>query len=82
MKRLRRFVLLGFVLMICSVCLAGCMRLESTFRINKNGTVDIFSVMYNEANELLIDPVKAAVIGYGEGTVSKKMDEETTIFTF
>ena len=48
----------------------------------KNGTVDIFSVMYNEANELLIDPVKAAVIGYGEGTVSKKMDEETTIFTF
>ena len=48
----------------------------------KNGTVDIFSVMYNEANELLIDPVKAAVIGYGEGTVSKKRDEETTIFTF
>lgn len=48
----------------------------------KNGTVDIFSVMYNEANELLIDPVKAAVIGYGEGTVSKKMDEETTIYTF
>ena len=41
MKRLRRFVLLGFVLMICSICLAGCMRLESTFRINKNGTVDM-----------------------------------------
>ena len=48
----------------------------------KNGTVDIFSIMYNEANELLIDPVKAAVIGYGEGTVSMKLDEETTIFTF
>ena len=48
----------------------------------KNGTVDIFSIMYNEANELLIDPVKTAVIGYGEGTVSKKLDEETTIYTF
>lgn len=48
----------------------------------KNGTVDIFNVMYNEANELLIDPVKVAVIGYGEGMVGKKLDEETTIYTF
>ncbi len=49
----------------------------------KNGIVDIFNVMYNDQNELLIDPVKAAVIGFGEGTVSKELEDgETTIYTF
>ncbi len=49
----------------------------------KNGTVDIFNVMYNEQNEILIDPLKAAVIGYGEGTVGKELEDgETTVYTF
>lgn len=49
----------------------------------KNGEVDIFNVMYNEENEIFIDPVKAAVIGYGEGTVGKSLDDgETTVYTF
>lgn len=49
----------------------------------KNGEVDIFNVMYNEENEIFIDPVKAAVIGYGTGTVGKSLDDgETTVYTF
>lgn len=48
----------------------------------KNGTVDIFNIMYTEENELAIDPIKAAVIGYGEGTVGKKLDEDTMVYTF
>lgn len=49
----------------------------------KNGTVDIFNVMFNEENELFIDPIKSAAIGYGEGLVGKKMDDgDTTIYTF
>ena len=49
----------------------------------KNGTVDVFNVFINQENELSIDPIKAAVIGYGEGTVSKVLDDgETTVFTF
>ena len=49
----------------------------------KDGEVDIFNVMYNEENEIFIDPVKAAVIGYGEGTVGKSLDDgETTVYTF
>lgn len=49
----------------------------------KGGTVDIFNVIYNEKNEILIDPVKTAMIGFGEGTVSKESDDgETTLYTF
>ena len=49
----------------------------------KNGEVDIFNVMYGEESEFLIDPVKVAVIGYGEGTVGKTMDDgETTVYAF
>jgi len=49
----------------------------------KNGTVDIFNVMFNEENEIFIDPVKAAAIGYGEGTVGKDLEDgETTVYTF
>lgn len=49
----------------------------------KNGIVDIFNVMFNDQNEILIDPVKVAVIGFGEGTVSKELEDgETTVYTF
>ena len=49
----------------------------------KNGEVDIYCVAFNEENELIIDPVKSAVIGFGTGVVSKKLDDgETTLFTF
>lgn len=49
----------------------------------KNGTVDIYNVMFNEENEIFVDPVKAAIIGFGEGTVGKSLDDgETTIYTF
>ncbi len=48
----------------------------------KNGEVDIFNVLY-ESNDFLIDPVKAATIGYGEGSISKTLDDgETTLFAF
>lgn len=48
----------------------------------KNGEVDIFNVLY-ESNDFLIDPVKAATIGYGEGIISKTLDDgETTLFAF
>ena len=49
----------------------------------KNGTVDIFNVMFSEQNEIFVDPVKIAVLGYGEGTVSKELEDgETTVYTF
>ena len=49
----------------------------------KNGTVDIVNIMYNEQNEIFVDPVKATVIGYGEGTVVKELEDgETTVYTF
>lgn len=48
-----------------------------------NGVVDIYAVFFTEENELTIDPVKTTVIGFGDGLVSKKLDDgETTIFTF
>ncbi len=50
MKRLRRFILLGFVLMICSICLTGCVRIETAFRIRSDGTIDasmLFAQMDN-----------------------------------
>ena len=49
----------------------------------KNGEVDIFNVLFNEKNEFLIDPIKSAVIGYGEGIVGKTLDDgETTVYQF
>ena len=49
----------------------------------KNGEVDIFKVLFNEKDEFLIDPVKTATIGFGEGTVSSDMEDgETTVYTF
>ena len=49
MKRLRRFVLLGFVLMICSICLTGCVRIETAFRIKSDGTIDA-SMLFAQAD--------------------------------
>ena len=49
----------------------------------KNGRVDIYKVLFDEKNELYIDPIKEAEIGYGEGVVGKKLgDGETTVYTF
>lgn len=49
----------------------------------KDGTVDVFNVCFNENNEFFVDPIKASHIGYGDGTVSKEIDDgETTIFSF
>lgn len=49
----------------------------------KNGEIDIFNVMFNEENEFIVDPVKTASIGFGEGTVSKTVNGgETTVYTF
>lgn len=49
----------------------------------KNGEVDIFNVMVNEANEFCIDPIKSAVIGFGSGIVGKTLDDgETTVYQF
>ena len=49
----------------------------------KNGEVDIFNVMFNEENEFIVDPIKTASIGFGNGTVSKSMDDgETTVYIF
>lgn len=48
----------------------------------KNGTVDVYNVYFNEGG-IYIDPVKAAVIGYGEGTVEKMLDDgETKVVQF
>ena len=49
----------------------------------KNGTVDIFKVLFDENNEIYVDPLKIAVIGYGEGIIGKALDDgETTVYTF
>ena len=49
----------------------------------KNGEVDIFKVGFTEQDEMIIDPVKAAVITFGDGIVTKTADDgETTYFTF
>ena len=48
----------------------------------KNGQVDIFSIMYGE-KEIYVDPVKIATIGYGNGEISKVIDEDgTTVMEF
>lgn len=48
----------------------------------KNGEIDIFNVYFNEEG-IFVDPVKTAVIGYGNGIIEKQLDDgETTIFRF
>ena len=49
----------------------------------KNGEVDIYKVLFSDNGEFLIDPVKTATVGYGEGTVSTDMEDgETTVYAF
>ncbi len=48
---------------------------------SETAAFDIFKVFYSEDGELLIDPVKVASIGYGEGTVGKTMDDGETRIT-
>ena len=48
----------------------------------KSGEVDIFKVVFDERGEFLIDPVKVATVGFGEGTVSASLDDETTVYSF
>lgn len=48
----------------------------------KNGEVDVYNVYFNEEG-IYIDPLKTAIIGYGNGTVEKQLnDGETTVFEF
>ena len=48
----------------------------------KNGEVDVYNVYFNDEG-IYIDPLKTATIGYGNGTVEKKLDDgETTVFEF
>ena len=48
----------------------------------KDGTVDVYNVFFNEEG-VYVDPIKTAVIGYGEGTVEKILDDgETKIVSF
>ena len=49
----------------------------------KNGEVDVYKVGFSDQDEFLVDPIKAAVITYGDGVVSKTSEDgETTVFTF
>lgn len=49
----------------------------------KNGDVDVYKVGFTEQDELMVDPIKTAVITYGDGVVSKTSEDgETTYFTF
>lgn len=49
----------------------------------EDGTVDIYNILFNDMNELFVDPIKYAVIGYGEGLIGKQLDNgETQVYTF
>lgn len=49
----------------------------------KNGEVDIYNVVFSNDGNFLIDPIKSAKIGYGEGVVSKTLEDgETKLFTY
>lgn len=48
----------------------------------KDGTVDIYNVFFNEEG-IYVDPIRSAIIGYGEGMVEKLLDDgETRIVEF
>lgn len=48
----------------------------------KDGTVDIYNVFFNEEG-IYVDPIRSAIIGYGEGMVEKLLDDgETKIVKF
>ncbi|MBR6718251.1 MAG: hypothetical protein IKI77_07910 [Oscillospiraceae bacterium] len=48
----------------------------------KNGEVDLFKVIIGDDEEMpiYIDPVKLCVIGYGNGTVEKELDDGTKLY--
>ena len=49
----------------------------------KNGDVDIYKVGFTDQDEFVVDPIKAAIITFGEGIVVKKSEDgETTFFAF
>lgn len=48
----------------------------------KNGVVDIFKVVFDQQGSFMIDPVRTATVGFGEGTISASMDDETTVYSF
>lgn len=49
----------------------------------KNGEVDVYKVGFTDQDEFVVDPLKAAVITFGDGIVAKTSDDgETTVFTF
>ena len=56
----------------------------STRSKRKNGEVDIFKVLIgdNEDMPIYIDPVKIAVISYGDGIVEKELDDGTKLYNF
>ena len=58
--------------------------LVSTRPKRKNGEVDIFKVLIgdNEDMPIYIDPVKIAVISYGDGIVEKELDDGTKLYNF
>ena len=48
----------------------------------KDGTVDIYNVFFNEEG-IYVDPIRSAIIGYGEGMIEKLLDDgETKIVEF
>lgn len=48
----------------------------------KGGTVDIYNIFFS-GDELCVDPLKAATIGYGSGSVEKaSVDGEVKLVTF
>lgn len=48
----------------------------------KDGTVDIYNVFFYEEG-IYVDPIRSAIIGYGEGMIEKLLDDgETKIVEF
>lgn len=48
----------------------------------KDGTVDVYNVYFNEEG-IYVDPIRSAIISYGEGMVEKLLDDgETKIVEF
>ena len=43
----------------------------------KNGTVDLFRIAFTQ-DDLYVDPVRMAVIGYGEGLIEREQEDGVT----
>lgn len=48
----------------------------------KNGEVDLYKVVVGDDEEMpiYVDPIKIAVIGFGNGTVEKELDDGTKLY--